>query len=140
MADRPQFNSVTAHLICRDAASAIDFYTRAFGASEMMRLPDKQGKLMHAAITLNGSTVMLMDEYPDYGARSPKLLGGTAVVLHLMVPDVDAAFDKAIAAGATVVTLSVTLSCDHRSVDGALGAELIGAFKKLIENPVMMIV
>jgi uncharacterized glyoxalase superfamily protein PhnB len=103
MADRPQFNSVTAHLICRDAASAIDFYTRAFGASEMMRLPDKQGKLMHAAITLNGSTVMLMDEYPDYGARSPKLLGGTAVVLHLMVPDVDAAFDKAIAAGATVV-------------------------------------
>ena len=103
MTERPQFSSVTVHLICRDAASAIDFYARAFGASEMMRLPDKQGKLMHAAITLNGSTVMLMDEYLDYGARSPQAIGGTAVVIHLMVPDVDAAFDKAIAAGATVV-------------------------------------
>ena len=103
MTEQPQFNSVTPHLVCRDAASAIGFYAKAFGASEMMRLPDAQGKLMHAAIALNGSTVMLMDEYLDHGARSPTTLGGTGVVLHLMVPDVDAAFDKAVAAGATVV-------------------------------------
>jgi PhnB protein len=91
------------HLICKDAASAIDFYKRAFGATETMRLPDKNGLLMHAAITVNGATVMLMDEYLDYGARSPKTIGGTPVVLHLSVPDVDAAVSKAVAEGATVI-------------------------------------
>ena len=76
--DRPQVGSVTPHLVCRDASAAIAFYKTAFGAEEMMRLPDKQGKLMHAAITLNGATVLLMDEYLDYGGTSPKQLGGTA--------------------------------------------------------------
>ena len=103
MSERPQIPSLTPHLICKNAAAAIDFYAEAFGATEMMRMPDKQGLLMHAAIAVNGATVMLMDEYLDYGARSPKALGGTPVVLHLMVPDVDAAFDTAIAAGASVV-------------------------------------
>ena len=103
MNDRPQVGSVTPHLVCRDASAAIAFYKTAFGAEEMMRLPDKQGKLMHAAITLNGATVMLMDEYLDYGSTSPKQFGGTAVVLHLIVPDVDAAYARVIAAGATVI-------------------------------------
>ena len=103
MTERPQVGSLTPHLVCRGAAAAIDFYTKAFGAEEMMRLPDKQGKLMHAAVSINGSTVMLMDEYLDYGGTSPQHLGGTAVVLHLMVPDVDAAFARAVAAGATVI-------------------------------------
>ena len=103
MTERPQIGSLTPHLVCRDAAAAIDFYKTAFGAEEMKRLPDKQGKLMHAAITLNGATVMLMDEYLDYGGTSPKQLGGTAVVLHLIVPDADAAFARAVAAGATVI-------------------------------------
>ena len=58
---------------------------------------------MHASIMVNGSVVMLMDEYLDYGARSPQSLGGTPVVMHMMVPEVDKAFAKAIDAGATVV-------------------------------------
>jgi PhnB protein len=103
MPERPQINSLSIHLICKNAADAIEFYKRAFGATEMMRLPDKDGLLMHAAVSINGSTVMLMDEYLDYGARSPKTLGGTPAIIHLMVPDADAAFDKAIAAGATPV-------------------------------------
>jgi PhnB protein len=103
MTDRPQVGSLTPHLVCRGAAAAIDFYARAFGATEMFRMPDKQGKLMHASVSINGSVVMLMDEYLDYGGTSPQQLGGTAVVLHLMVPDVDAAFARAISAGATVV-------------------------------------
>jgi PhnB protein len=103
MTERPHIGSLTPHLVCRGAAAAIDFYSKAFGAEEMFRLPDKQGKLMHASVGINGSAVMLMDEYLDYGGTSPQQLGGTAVVLHLMVPDVDAAFDRAIAAGATVI-------------------------------------
>ena len=103
MTDRPQVGSLTPHLVCRGAAAAIDFYARAFGATEMFRMPDKQGKLMHASVSINGSVVMLMDEYLDYGGTSPQQLGGTAVVLHRMVPDVDAACARAISAGATVV-------------------------------------
>jgi PhnB protein len=68
-----------------------------------MRLPDKDGLLMHAAVTINGSIVMLMDEYLKYGARSPKTIGGTPVVLHLMVPDVDAAIARAVGAGASII-------------------------------------
>lgn len=103
MTDQPKLSGVMPHLICKDAAGAIAFYKRAFGATETMRLPDKNGLLMHAAITVNGGTVMLMDEYLDYGARSPKTIGGTPVVLHLSVPDVDAAVGKAVAEGATVI-------------------------------------
>ena len=103
MTDQPKLSGVMPHLVCKDAAAAIDFYKRAFGATETMRLPDKNGMLMHAAITVNGATVMLMDEYLDYGARSPKTIGGTPVVLHLSVPDVDAAVGKAVAEGATVI-------------------------------------
>ena len=103
MTEVPQNGGVMPHLICRGAAAAIDFYKEAFGATEMMRLPDKTGKLMHAGLSINGATVMLMDEYMDYGARSPQALSGTAVVLHLSVPDVDAAFARAVKAGATVI-------------------------------------
>ena len=103
MTERPVHSGVMPHLICRDAAAAIDFYVTAFGATEMMRMPDKRGLLMHASIMVNGSVVMLMDEYLDYGARSPKSLGGTPVVMHMTVPEVDMAFAKAIDAGATVV-------------------------------------
>lgn len=103
MTDTPQLSGVMPHLTCKDAAGAIDFYKRAFGATEIMRLPDKNGLLMHAALTMNGAIVMLMDEYPEYGSLSPKTIGGTAVVLHLQVADVDQAFAKAVAAGATAV-------------------------------------
>lgn len=89
------------HLTCRDAAKAIDFYKKAFGAVELMRLPGPDGKLMHAAVQINGAMVMLNDEMPDYGALSPLSLKGTAVTLHLNVPDVDAWFARAVKAGAT---------------------------------------
>ncbi len=103
MSERPQMAGVIPHLICRDAKAAIDFYKKAFGAQEMFALPDKQGKLMHGSVLINGAMVMLMDEYPDYGARSPLMIGGSAVVLHMQVPDVDQSYKKAIDAGAKPV-------------------------------------
>jgi PhnB protein len=94
---------VTPHLVCAGAAKAIDFYKEAFGATEMMRLPGPDGKLMHAAVMINGSSVMLVDEFPQMGALAPTTLKGTPVTIHLMVDDVDAFTATAIAAGATVV-------------------------------------
>jgi uncharacterized glyoxalase superfamily protein PhnB len=90
------------HIVCRDAAKAIDFYKNAFGAVEMMRLPGPGGKLMHGAIQIGGATVMLVDEAPEWKALSPLSLNGTPVTLHLQVDDVDAVFARAVKAGATV--------------------------------------
>jgi PhnB protein len=103
MAERPNPMGVIPHLICRDAAAAIEFYKKAFGAEEMFRLPDKQGKLMHGSVSINGGMVMLMDEYPEHDAKSPLLHGGSAVILHIQVPDVDTAFQQAVDAGARPV-------------------------------------
>jgi PhnB protein len=98
---------VTPHLVVDGAAEAIEFYKAAFGAEEIQRMPAEDGKrLMHAAITINGGIVMLMDDFPEYadGQRStPQALGGSPVTLHLQVADVDAAFKRAVDAGATVV-------------------------------------
>ncbi|MBA3678130.1 MAG: VOC family protein [Sphingosinicella sp.] len=90
------------HLVCDGAADAIDFYKKAFGAEEMVRIPGPSGRLMHAAVTINGSMVMLVDENKDYGALSPKSLGGSPVTIYLNVPDVDDAVARAEAAGATI--------------------------------------
>ena len=103
MTGRPEIGSLTPYLVCRDAEAAHAFYARAFGAQEMFRLPGKDGKLMHAAFTINGNPVMMNDEFPEHGVLSPLAIGGTAVTLHLMVADVDAAFARAVEAGATVV-------------------------------------
>lgn len=94
---------VTPHLTCEDAAAAIDFYKAAFGAEEMMRLPGPDGRLLHAAVRINGSMVMLNDLYPDMNGHSPKSLGGTPVTIHLMVDDVDAVAARAVKAGGKVV-------------------------------------
>ena len=94
---------VTPHLCVAGAAAAIDFYARAFGATEVMRLPGPDGRLMHASVLLNGAMVMLNDEYPEMGGLGPKARGGTAVTLHLHVPDVDAAVARAVEAGARLV-------------------------------------
>jgi uncharacterized glyoxalase superfamily protein PhnB len=94
-------HSLTPHLICRGAASALDFYARAFGAVEVMRLPAPDGRLMHAALRIGDSHLMLVDEMPEWGALGPLSLGGTPVTVHLYVEDVDAAFQQAVAAGAT---------------------------------------
>ena len=99
---QPLTNPVSPYLICAGASEAIAFYKRAFGAEEMVRGAGPDGKIMHACLRINGSTVMLSDEFPDYGMVGPKTLGGSPVTIHLMVPDVDAAFARAVEAGATV--------------------------------------
>ena len=93
---------LSPHLTCRNCADAIAFYKQAFGAEEMMRLPGPDGRLLHASIRVNGSVVMLVDEYPEMGGHSPLALGGSPVTLHLMVDDVDAVAARAVAAGAEI--------------------------------------
>lgn len=96
-------HSLTPHLVCDGAADAIDFYKKAFGAEELMRLPGKDGKLMHACIIVNGSSVMLVDENPCFNAVGPKTRGGSSVTMHLVVDDADASIKKAADAGAKVI-------------------------------------
>ena len=96
------YAGVTSYLIVRDAARALDFYKQAFGAAEVLRLPAPGGKIGHAEIKIGEGMVMLADESPEMDHKSPQTLGGTPVSLMFYVPDVDAQFAKAIAAGATV--------------------------------------
>ena len=100
-------HSLTPHLVCGGAADAIAFYQRAFGAEELSRLPAPDGRVMHASVRIGDSVLMLNDEWPEMGAVGPKKLGGSAVVIHLYVTDVDAAMARAAAAGATI-TLPAT--------------------------------
>jgi PhnB protein len=98
--------SVSPHLVVGDAAGAIDFYVKAFDAVELGRVPGPDGRLFHAALKINGSTVMLNDDFPEHsGGKSmtPTGLGGTPVTIHLTVTDVDSKFAQAVDAGATVV-------------------------------------
>jgi PhnB protein len=97
------YHTVTPYLIVKDAARAIEFYEQAFGATERMRLTDPGGRVGHAEITIGDSAIMLADEFPEMGVRSPQALGGSPVSLALYVEDVDATADRAVAAGATVV-------------------------------------
>jgi uncharacterized glyoxalase superfamily protein PhnB len=101
-ANRPEMHTVTPHLVCAGAADAIEFYKKAFGAVEMMRLPGPQGKLMHASVRIGDSIVMLVDEFPECGSLGPKSLKGSPVTLHLNVPDVDATVADAVDAGAKI--------------------------------------
>ena len=94
----------TPYLCVDGAAEAIDFYRRAFGATETMRLADpKSSKIGHAEIQIGEATLMLADEYPEIDFRSPRTLGGSPVAIHLYIDDVDALFDRAVIAGATVL-------------------------------------
>jgi PhnB protein len=97
------YHSVTPYLIVNNADAAIDFYKRAFGATELMRMPTPEGRIGHAEIRIGDSAIMLADEYPEMGHRSPQSLGGTGVSLMVYVERVDETFKKAIAAGATEV-------------------------------------
>ena len=93
------------HLVVNDAAKAIEFYKAAFGAEELARVPSPDGRIMHAALRVAGSTVFLADEFPENcggQSRSPTALKGTPVSLHNYVNDVDAAIGRALTAGATV--------------------------------------
>lgn len=97
------YDSVTPYLIVKGAAQAIAFYQQAFKATETMRLPAPGGGIGHAELRIGNSIIMLADEFPDMGARSPKTLGGSPVSLMIYVEDVDKVFDEAIAAGAKVL-------------------------------------
>ncbi len=94
------YPAVTPYIIVRNGAQALDFYKRALGATERMRLTAPDGKIGHAEIDIGGSVVMLADEHPEMDALGPKTVGGTPVSLHVYVDDVDARFKQAIAAGA----------------------------------------
>ena len=94
------YHTATPYLIVHDAARAIDFYTRAFGATECMRFVDPRGKVGHAEIKIGDSPIMLADEALEMGHQSPQSLGGAAVSIMLYVEDVDVRFSQALAAGA----------------------------------------
>jgi PhnB protein len=94
------YYTATPYLIIKDAARAIAFYKQAFAATELMRFADPSGKIGHAEIKIGNSPIMLADEHPDMGYRSPQSLGGTPVSILLYVADVDAQFRQALAAGA----------------------------------------
>lgn len=96
------YHSVTPYLICDRAADAIEYYKKAFGATELFRM-DHEGKIGHAELKIGDSPIMLADEFPQMGYRSPKSLGGTPVSIMIYVPDVDAVYKQAIDAGATEV-------------------------------------
>lgn len=93
------YHSVQPYLIFKNASAAIDFYTKAFGAKERMRM-EKEGRIGHAELEIGDSVVMMADENPEIGARSPEHYGGSPVSLMIYVNDCDAVYKKALAAGA----------------------------------------
>lgn len=108
------YRTVTPHLVCERAADAIAFYQQAFGAVEIARLPGPDGKIMHAELRIGDSPIMLAQDYPEYGSVGPLALNGTAVVIHLYVEDADAAWARALDAGAKpVMELSDTFWGDR---------------------------
>ncbi len=98
---------VAPHLVCKGAGAALDFYVKAFGGTEMVRLPGPDGRLMHGSVKINNCMVMLADEFGDVDEQhrnaAPPTLGGTSVVIHLQVDDCDAWAARAVAAGAKTI-------------------------------------
>jgi len=99
----PGYHSVTPYLSLRDAKAALEFYARAFGAELVLKLDMPDGSIAHAELRIGDSIVMMSEENPEWGNRSPQSLGGSPVSLMIYVPDVDDAFRRAIEAGATQV-------------------------------------
>jgi uncharacterized glyoxalase superfamily protein PhnB len=91
-----------AYLCVPNAAAAIDFYTKAFDAREKFRLTEPGGRIGHAELDFGGTTVMLSDEYPEYGIRGPQPGVGTPVTIHVHVDNADAVIERSVAAGATL--------------------------------------
>jgi PhnB protein len=97
------FHTITPHIIVRDAAKAIEFYKKAFGAQEQCRMScPETDKIMHAQIKIGDSILMLANEFEEKGCRSPQSIGGTSTTIHLYVQNADRAFEIATKAGATV--------------------------------------
>ena len=97
------YHSVTPYLIIKGASDAIDFYATVFGTTERMRMPMPDGKVGHAELELGDSVIMLADEFPDMGIKSPTTIGGSPVNVHVYVDDVDATYERAVGAGAEVL-------------------------------------
>lgn len=97
------YHSLTPYLVIKGASDAIEFYKRAFGATEIMRMPSPDGRIGHAELAIGDSKLMLADEYPEMGHRSPQSIGGTGVSLMLYLDKVDEVFKRALAAGAKEV-------------------------------------
>ena len=104
------YHSVTPYLVIKGAAEAIDFYKKAFGATELFRMDQGDGRIGHAEINIGDSPIMLADEFPEMKYFGPKTLGGTPVSLLLYVDDVDTMFPQAISAAGSVETLLDPLS------------------------------
>jgi PhnB protein len=118
MAAKPipdNYPRVTPYLAIDGAAAAIDFYKRAFGATERMRMPGPEGKIGHAEIEIEGALIMMADEYPPMNFRSPKTIGGSPVMIHMYVSDVDAFFKRAKDAGVEVLREPTTQFYGDRS-------------------------
>jgi uncharacterized glyoxalase superfamily protein PhnB len=101
--EAPAMNSITPHLVCAGALESLEFYKQAFNAVENMRLLGPDGKLVHGSMRIGTSMLMIAEECPQWGSIGPLSLNGSPVTIHLMVPDVDAAVNQAVAAGATVI-------------------------------------
>ena len=97
------YSSVTPYLIVTGAANALDYYKMAFDAQEIMRMPGPDGKIAHAEIQIGNSRLMLADESPQMGHKSPQTLGGSGTGLMLYVTDVDDTFQRAVSGGGKVV-------------------------------------
>lgn len=97
------YHTVTPHLVAQDAAAALAFYVRAFGAVERYRLVEPSGKIGHAELSIGDAVVMVCDEYPDFGAVSPAAYGGSPIKLLVYVDDCDAVVARAVEAGATLL-------------------------------------
>jgi len=95
--------TVSAYFTVRNAAAALDFYARAFGAEEIYRLTDTTGRIGHAEMRIGNSVMMLSDEHPDFGALAPPTVGGSPVKFHITIDDADDFMARAVAAGATVL-------------------------------------
>jgi PhnB protein len=96
------FHTVTPSLVVRNAAEAIDFYKKALGAEEVMRMPDPSGRISHAELKIGDSIIFLSDEFPNMPTKSPQALGGNTGGFYLYVPDVDKSFQRAVDAGGKV--------------------------------------
>jgi PhnB protein len=98
------YYSLTPYLVCKGAAKAIDFYAKAFGAQETVRMPGPDGSIAHAEVKIGNSMLMLADEHKERGHLSPESIGGTACSIMLYAEDVDEVFNRALAAGAKAET------------------------------------
>ena len=96
------FHSATPSLVVSDSKKAIEFYKKAFGANEIYQFPGPDGKIMHAMVQIGDSFIMMSDEFPDMGCKSPKSIGGTPVTIYLYVENADKIFNQAVNAGAKV--------------------------------------